>query len=102
MSKTRTKPGVKITKAEGESPVARMTTGERQGLERLVRLRAKIAKSAAKERAAWLRADVEAKLAAIYKFDDERWAEFTKQAQKRVAELDAEIGKICQQHGISG
>ena len=52
-----------------------MTSREREALAKLVRLREKVAKSAARERASELRAEYEAQLAAEYSFDDhETWA----------------------------
>jgi hypothetical protein len=79
---------------------SRMTTGERQELGKLVRLRAKLAKDDADQRGAWLLANAEAKLAATYKMEDEAWAHITAAADRVVKEADAAIAKICRERGI--
>jgi hypothetical protein len=48
-----------------------------------------------------LRADVEAQLCAIYKFDDAKWQEVTAVAQETVAKADAQVAKRCARLGIS-
>jgi hypothetical protein len=65
-----------------------------------VRLRARNAMNAADERGAWMLADVEAKLAAKYKFDDTTWSSLTTEAKNFVAETDERIAKICRDRGI--
>src|SRR3712207_2551468 len=54
----------------------RMTKGEREDLQRLIRQREKVLKSAARERSAQLVAEFENQLGSQYAFDqDEVWAE---------------------------
>jgi hypothetical protein len=77
-----------------------MTTGERQELGKLVRLRAKLAKDDAERRGAWLLADVEQKLAAIYKAEDAAWADVVAEAEKAVKQAGARIAAICWERGI--
>src|SRR5260370_37409515 len=79
---------------------SKMTTGERQELGKLIRLRAKVAQKDAEGRRAWLLADAEAKLAAQYKFEDEAWADITAEAEKKVAEVNAAIAVRCRERGI--
>ena len=59
-----------------------------------------MAKSQAKQRSAELLADVEAQLAAEYKFDDERWKDVNAAARAAVAKADAEIAERCRALGI--
>lgn len=65
-------------------PADGLTARERTDLSVLVHKREKVAKTAAKQRAAELLADVEEQLAAISKAQDERWADVTKAAQEAV------------------
>jgi hypothetical protein len=78
-----------------------MTPRERESLAKLVRLNEKVAKAAAKQRAAELRADFQAQLAAEFAFDDddvwEAAAEAAKQAQ---VEANARILERCAELGI--
>jgi hypothetical protein len=78
-----------------------MTAAERQELGKLVRLNAKVAKDDAEARGKWMLADVEAKLAARYKAEDEFWADITETAEKAVAEADAALAAVCHARGIS-
>jgi hypothetical protein len=57
-----------------------ISKSEREDLSRVVRLRMKVAKTAADQRGKELLADVEAQLSAKYKFDDEVWADITRGA----------------------
>jgi hypothetical protein len=77
-----------------------MTVAERMELGKLVRLNAKVAKDDAEARGKWLMADVEAKLAVIYKFEDECWAELTDLARCQVNEANAKLTTICRERGI--
>ena len=62
-----------------------MTRHEREDLQRLIRQREKVQKSAAKERSAQLLADFENQMGAEYAFDDDAvWAEATKAAAREV------------------
>ena len=64
----------------------RMTKSEREDLQRLVRQREKVQKSAAKARSTELLADFENQIAAEYRFDDDAvWAAAAKAADAEVA-----------------
>ena len=64
---------------------AMITKGEREDLQRLVRQREKVLKSAAKQRSSELIADFENQLGAIYAFDnDATWAAAVKAAKAEV------------------
>src|SRR5262249_44599843 len=89
-----------MAKGKQALTASRMTSGERQELCKLVRLRAKLAEEDAESRGAWLLADAEAKLAARYKQEDEAWAEITAAAEKAVAEADAVIAARCRERGV--
>jgi hypothetical protein len=77
-----------------------MTTGERSELGKLVRLRAKVAKDDARTRGLFLIADGEAKLATIFKFEDDAWKDITAEGEKKIRELQRELRERCNQRGI--
>ncbi len=77
-----------------------MTKAERIDLAKLVRMRAKVARTEVDQRAAELRADAEEQLAAIYRADDPVWAEITQAAKTAVAEADEQIELLCRERGI--
>lgn len=77
-----------------------MTKGEREELRRLVNERARLAKARVEQRQAELLADVEAKLAAKYDFDDEVWADVTAAARQAVKQADDFIAQKCRELGI--
>jgi len=85
---------------DGTEPGAAMTSRERRDLAQLVRRREKVAKSATRQRAAELTADVEAQLSAEYGQDDARWATVTAAARVAVAKADAEVERICVEIGV--
>ena len=63
-----------------------MTRDEREGLQRLVRQRERVLKSAAKQRSRELIADFENQMGQEYAFDqDEVWEQATKAAGRQVA-----------------
>jgi hypothetical protein len=69
-----------------------MTRAERVDLQRLVRQREKVLKSAAKQRSAELIADFENQMGSEYSFDqDETWAEAQKVAEREVKKAQALI-----------
>ncbi len=73
---------------------ATMTKDEREDLQRLVRQREKVMKSAAKQRSAELLADFDNQLGAEYSFDDDEvWAEAQKLAEAAVARANADIAR---------
>jgi hypothetical protein len=78
-----------------------MTKGERDELQRLVRQREKVLKSAAKQRSAELIADFENQLGARYSFDDDKiWAEATKIAQQEIDRAETKIAARAAELGI--
>jgi hypothetical protein len=80
---------------------APMTKAEREDLQRLVRYREKILKSAARQRSAELLADFEQQCASIYSFDkDEVWAAAVAFADAAVAEASRRIADHSRELGI--
>jgi hypothetical protein len=78
-----------------------MTKGEREDLQRLIRQREKVLKSAAKQRSSELLAGFENQLGAIYSFDDdETWAEATRVAKQEVAKARTKIAARAAALGI--
>ena len=80
---------------------AGMTRRERDDLSALVRRREKVAKSAARERSAAIRAELKACLSDT--FDDEArlWADVTRAARDAIAVADAEIAARCRDLGVA-
>lgn len=79
----------------------KMTKGERESLEKLVRNNARIAKADAEARGQVLKAHVEGQLAAQFKADDECWEDLTTNADELIAKADAELAERCRVRGIS-
>jgi hypothetical protein len=80
---------------------AAITKGEREDLQRLIRQREKVLKSAAKQRSAELIADFENQMGSQFSFDqDEVWAQAVKEAQDEVDKAQAKIVQRCRQRGI--
>jgi hypothetical protein len=78
-----------------------MTKCEREDLQRLVRQREKVLKSAAKQRSAELLADFENQMGQTFSFDqDEVWAKSTKIATAAVAKAQEQIKSRCREIGI--
>lgn len=78
-----------------------MSKGEREELQRLVRNRARVLKSAAKERSAKMLAEFESEMAASYSFDhDEVWKEAYELAQREVAKAQQAVARRCAALGI--
>lgn len=78
-----------------------MTKGEREDLQRLVRQREKVQKSAARQRSAELLADFDNQLAAEYRFDDDAvWAEAAKLAKVEVDKAQEVVAQRCVELGI--
>ncbi len=78
-----------------------MTKSEREDLQRLVRQREKVRKSAAKLRSSKLLADFENTMAAEFSFDDDAvWAEAAKAAQAEVAKAQRRVAARCRELGI--
>lgn len=79
----------------------KMSKGEREELQRLVRQREKVQKSAAKARSTELLADFESQIAAEYRFDDDAvWASAAKAAEQEVVKAQARVAARCQELGI--
>jgi len=78
-----------------------MTKGEREDLQRLVRQREKVLKSAEKQRSSELLADFENQLGAEYHYDqDEVWEEATRIVKQEVAKASAKVAARATQLGI--
>lgn len=77
-----------------------MSKAERIELAKVVRMRARVARSEVDARRAELLADAEAALAAEYDAADPRWAEVTAAAQAAVAEADAQVERLCTELGV--
>src|SRR5262245_2739450 len=79
----------------------KMTKGEREDLQRLVRQREKVMKSAARARSSELLADFENQISAQYRFDDDEiWAAAEKAAKAEVAKAQERVAIRCQEMGI--
>lgn len=81
-------------------PPVRMSKADRDDLARVARLRAKVARADVEARQAALLADAEAKLSAIYKFDEEVWAHITAEAERAVREADQRVAQLCRERGV--
>src|ERR1700722_13937548 len=78
-----------------------MTRSEREDLQRLVRQREKVLKSAAKQRSSELVADFENQLGQEYSFDqDETWRQAAEAAQREVKKAQGVIAARCRELGI--
>jgi hypothetical protein len=78
-----------------------MTRGERDDLQRLVRQREKVLKSAAKQRSAELLADFENQMGSEYSFDqDEIWKKAGEAADREVNKAKELIAARCAELGI--
>jgi hypothetical protein len=78
-----------------------ITRHELEDLQRLVRQREKVLKSAAKQRSAELLADFENQMGQRFRFDqDEVWAEASKVARAAVARANEQIKARCREIGI--
>ena len=83
------------------STASTMSKGEREDLQRLVRQREKVLRSAAKQRSAELLADFENQMGAQYAFDDDEvWARATKAAEREVAKAQKLVAARCRELGI--
>jgi hypothetical protein len=78
-----------------------ITRLEREDLQRLVRQREKVLKSAAKQRSAELLADFENQISQEYFFDqDEIWKQATEAAEREVAKAQKQVAARCRELGI--
>lgn len=80
---------------------APMSKAEREDLQRLIRQREKVLKSAAKQRSAELLADFENQMGSEYSFDqDEIWAAATKAAKQVIEKAKQQVAARCRELGI--
>ena len=78
-----------------------MTRAEREDLQRLVRQREKVLRSAAKQRSAELLADFENQMGSEYSFDqDEVWRQATEAAEREVGKAQRHVAARCRERGI--
>ena len=86
-----------VTKTEGRA----LSRNETHDLGMIIKERAKVLRCHVEEQSVKCMADFEAKLAAIYSFDqDEVWKKATERARRVVAEAQAEVAKRCEELGI--
>jgi hypothetical protein len=90
----------RLTKTS-ERQDAAMSKGEREALQRLVRQREKVLKSAAKQRSTELIADFENQMGQEYSFDqDEVWEQAEKLAEREVEKAQKQVAARCRELGI--
>jgi hypothetical protein len=78
-----------------------MTRTETEHLQRLIRQREKVLKSAAKQRSAELMADFENQMGSEYSFDqDEIWAKAAEAAEREIKKAQAQVAARCRELGI--
>lgn len=78
-----------------------MTKSEREELQRLVRQREKVMKSAAKQRSLELLADFENQISAEYSFDDDKvWAEAVRIVEPEIKKAQEAVARRCAELGI--
>jgi hypothetical protein len=78
-----------------------MTKSEREDLQRLVRQREKVLKSAAKQRSAELIADFENQMGSEYAFDqDAIWQKAAETAEREVKKAQMQVAARCRELGI--
>ena len=78
-----------------------ITKAEREDLQRLVRQRERVQKSAAKQRSADLLADFENQMASEFSFDDDAvWAKAKVEAEAEVRKAKVKIALRCRELGI--
>jgi hypothetical protein len=80
---------------------AAITKGERDDLQRLIRQREKVLKSAAKQRSAELLADFENQMGSEFSFDDDAvWAQAMREAEVEIEKAKHKIAARCRELGI--
>src|ERR1700729_1136347 len=78
-----------------------ITKGEREDLQRLIRQREKVLKSAAKQRSAELLADFENQMGSEFSFDqDEVWQKAAEEAAIEVRKAQQKVALRCRELGI--
>jgi hypothetical protein len=84
-----------------EGNMSAMTKSEREDLQRLIRQRERVLKSAAKHRTAELLADFENQMGSEFSFDDDAvWQEAMRNAEREVARAKQRIAARCRELGI--
>lgn len=82
-------------------PLSPMTKGEREELQRLIRQRERVQKSAARQRSTELLADFENQLASEFSFDDDAvWQQAADVVEGEVAKANKLIAAQCRKLGI--
>jgi hypothetical protein len=100
-ARNRTQAGSEDIVITGAPAKAVMTRNEREDLQRLVRQREKVLKSAAKQRSAELIADFENQMGQQYAFDqDAVWKQAVKSVEPVVVKAQAQIAARCRELGI--
>ena len=85
----------------GNGPGQVITKGEREDLQRLIRQRERVLKSAAKQRSAELVADFENQMGSEFSFDDDAvWAKAKEQAHAEIRRAKQRIAARCRELGI--
>lgn len=93
-------PSTAIAETKAQEPTP-MTRGEREDLQRLVKQREKVQKSAAKLRSAKLLADFENQMGAIFQpEDDPVWKGVEREARKEVEKAQRNLSDRCRELGI--
>jgi hypothetical protein len=78
-----------------------ITKGEREDLQRLIRQREKVLKSAAKQRSAELLADFENQMGSEFSFDDDEvWEKASREAATEVHKAQVKLAARCRELGI--
>jgi hypothetical protein len=78
-----------------------ITKGEREDLQRLIRQRERVLKSAARQRSAELIADFENQMGSEFSFDDDAvWARATQEAEAEIGRAKQRIAARCRELGI--
>jgi len=90
-----------MTNTESASASQAMTKSEREDLQRLIRQRERVLKSAAKQRSAELLADFENQMGQEYSFDqDAVWEKATEAAKREVDKAQKLVAARCRELGI--
>jgi|GEM_PF-1312562 len=91
---------VRANESRSGELVATLSKAERTDLQKVARLRARVARNQIATREAELVAQMESELSAIYPPNDPRWAEIAKAADAAVQSADEKVAAICEEMGI--
>jgi hypothetical protein len=89
-----------MTDVSAQQSADTMTRAERAELAKLVRMRAKVARSQVDQRADELRANVEAQLSVEFGVADEAWAGVTAAAKQAVEDANRVVTARCRELGV--